>query len=61
MHIEKGDWVCFMSDGKLVIGQVEYKKTTVLGWSNVYTSVGMVHEESILEVRPPIEEVGTEF
>lgn len=61
-QIEAGDWVRFYSDGKLVIGQVEYVMKERIPTSNpfdvpvktgfdVKTDIGSVNSGYILEVR----------
>lgn len=61
-QIEQGDWVRFYSNGKLVIGQVEYvikERIPTLGDSiisniggfDVKTDIGSVNSGYILEVR----------
>lgn len=45
-----GDWVRFMCCGSLVIGRVEYIDKVVTGF-DIYTDIGMIGEEEVLERR----------
>lgn len=51
--IQKGDWVRFQRDGKLVIGIVQYSldEARYAEYQTVITDIGNVYESSILEVR----------
>lgn len=48
--ISIGDWVRFMKEGTLVIGKVEYLKQHITHIA-VYTDVGVVSSDCILEKR----------
>ena len=48
---KKGGWVRFYSNGKLVIGQIEYFWTEVGGFEYAATDIGSVRLDSILESR----------
>lgn len=47
---QKGDWVSFMSDNQIVIGQVEYI-TEEFGHIYLATTVGNVSIRSVLELK----------
>jgi len=48
---KKGDWVRFMMNGALVIGEVAYADLDRYNRQILYTSAGMVNGGSVLEVR----------
>lgn len=49
--IRVGDWVRFMQDCQLVIGQVDYIVENQIGRVTFYTSVGSAQASHILEHR----------
>lgn len=52
MKCEVGDWVRFYRNGELVLAVVEYRrKSDVLGYIELSTTAGSVHEEDVLERR----------
>jgi len=46
-----GDWVSFMRDGTILIGEVRYINKGFGGIRQVYTYAGSIDEKSILEIR----------
>lgn len=48
---KKGGWVRFYSNGKLVIGQIEYLWIDVGGFKYAGTDVGSVSIDAVLEHR----------
>lgn len=55
MTVDVGDWVRFMSDGRLVVAVVQYLKARA-SWErhdSVVTEIGPVSVDHILEVRKP--------
>lgn len=51
---EKGDWLCFLSQGRPRIGQIEYVRPgTTTTRTEYITTEGVVIEGSVLECRPP--------
>ena len=47
----KGDWVAFMRSGIIVLGQIEYIRKDILGYSEYVTTIGTVREDYVLETR----------
>lgn len=52
-EIKRGDWVRFLSAGRVVIGAVQYVRPQAMwpGRMEVITDTGIVNAEDILEVR----------
>ena len=52
MKVKVGDWVRFYSNGRLVIGAVQYiENVRILGNINLHTDAGTIDVEDVYEVR----------
>jgi hypothetical protein len=49
--IKAGDWISFMRDSRLLIGEVRYIRESLSRHRDLYTAVGMIAEDCVLEVR----------
>ena len=53
---QKGDWVSFISNNRIVIAEVRYSKLGGFGTLDLFTDWGETNSARVLEVRKPTPE-----